>query len=433
MDSITFYGAASEVGRSCFLVESNENTMLDCGIKLEERKAIPPAFDVKRSPEVDQLLISHAHIDHCGYAPALYQHGFTGKTLLTKATRDMAQVLLADALRLQGESLFSKKSVDKFFAHTKLVEYRKPGQGVEFRDAGHVLGSAMILLDTGEHRILYTGDVCTRATRLLDGADLEELEADILITEGTYGGHQQVHPATKTTVNNFIRHVKTTLDHNGKVLVPTFATGRGQEVLLTLESFMRSGALPKCPIFLDGMVRKMMRIHRHNSHLLRREIQLRILTSNDDPFKSKFFREPKKKDKSDVLLEDQAIIVAPSGMLVGGPSVRYFQALAPYRRNKVILSGYQAEDTPGRKLQEGVRKLEVGKEMVDVKCDIEKAPFSGHADSQELLHLARRVKGLKQVFVVHGERQKSLELAKNMQRHLRVKAHVPELGEKVQL
>ncbi|MFH1247061.1 MAG: MBL fold metallo-hydrolase, partial [Candidatus Micrarchaeota archaeon] len=149
MDRVTFYGAASEVGRSCFLVESHENTMLDCGIKLEGRTPVPPIFDLKKSSEIDQVLISHSHLDHVGYVPALYQHGFTGKTLLTKPSMDIAQVLLADALRLQKESLFTKKSVDKFFQNIKLIEYRKPSGGVEFRDAGHVLGSAMILLDTG--------------------------------------------------------------------------------------------------------------------------------------------------------------------------------------------------------------------------------------------------------------------------------------------
>ncbi len=285
MESITFYGAAGEVGRSCFLVKSHENTMLDCGIKIERPTPLPPIFDLEKSQEIDQLVISHAHIDHSGYTPALYQNGFSGKTLLTKPTRDIMQVLLADALKIQGEKFYTQRSIDKTFKNMKFIEYKKPSQGVEIRNAGHILGSAMTLLDTSEHRLLYTGDVNLRASRLLEGADIENLEADVLIIEGTYGG-QHTHQASKKTINLFINHIATALKRGGKVLVPTFATGRGQEVLLTLESHMRSKILPCTPIFMDGMVVKMLRIHRHNAIDLKREIQLRLLTSDDDPFKS---------------------------------------------------------------------------------------------------------------------------------------------------
>ncbi len=432
MDSITFYGAASEVGRSCFLVESHENTLLDCGIKLEGRTPVPPELPLNKCGEIDQVIISHAHLDHCGYTPALYQHGFSGKTILTKPSRDIAQVLIADALKIQGEKFFTKHSADKWFKHMKMLDYKQQSGGVELRDAGHILGSAMTLLDTADHRILYTGDVNLRPTRLLDGADVENLEADTLIIEGTYGG--ETHQASKKTVNTFINHIGTTLKRGGKVLVPTFAIGRGQEVLLTLESHMRSKILPNCPIFLDGMVRKITRIHRHNATHLKREIQLRLLTSDDDPFKSEFYQEPKTRSKREVFESGRSIIVAPSGMLVGGPSVRYFKHLAPEQKNTVILCGYQANETPGRLLKEGVRDLEVGGDAVEVKCKVEVAPFSGHSDSQELVQICRKVKGLKQVFIVHSERERGLILAKQIHKALNgVKTHVPHVEEKVHL
>ncbi len=432
MDSIAFYGAAGEVGRSCFVVESHENTMLDCGLKLEGRTPVPPVFPMEKASELDQLVVSHGHLDHVGYAPALYQHGFSGKALMTKPSRDIAQVLLADALRLQKESLFTKKSVDKMFSHVKIINYRKKSGGIELRDAGHVLGGAMVLADTREHRILYTGDINLRPTRLLDGADTEDLEADILITEGTYGGGH-IHQASKKTVSTFIHHIATTLKRGGKVLIPTFAIGRGQEVLLTLESHMRSKILPTCPIFLDGMVKKLTKIHRHNANFLKKEIQLRILTSDDDPFKSEFYQEPVTRSKQEVFQSGKAIIVAPSGMLVGGPSVRYFKKLAPESKNTVIIVGYQANDTPGRLVKEGAKNVEISGENVEVNCQVETAPFSGHSDSRELLELAKKVKGLKQVFVVHSEAQKAGELAKEINKKLGVKARVPKLGEKVEL
>ncbi|MBI4406429.1 MBL fold metallo-hydrolase [Candidatus Micrarchaeota archaeon] len=432
MDSVVFYGAAGEVGRSCFVVESHENTMLDCGLKLEGRTPVPPIFPLERATQLDQLVISHAHLDHCGYSPALYQAGFSGKTVITKPSRDLAQILLADALKLQGESLFSHKSVDKLFKHMKLFDFNKPSGGTEFRNAGHIIGSAMTLLDTQEHRILYTGDINLRSTRLLEGADTENLEADVLITEGTYGG-QHIHPASKKTVSAFIGHIGETLKKGGKVLVPTFAVGRGQEVLLTLESHMRSGLLPRCPIFLDGMVTKALRIHRHNAVDLKREIQLRLLTSEDDPFKSEFYQEVKTRSKKEVFESEAAIIVATSGMLVGGPSVRYFQKLAEDEKNTVILVGYQANETPGRLLKEGAKKIIIGNKHVDVRCRVEVSPFTGHSDSRELVQLARSVKGLKQVFVVHSEAQKASEFARELSKKLGVKARVPQLGEKVNL
>ncbi len=432
MDSITFYGAASEVGRSCFVIESNETTMLDCGIKLEGRTPVPPLFDVKhQSNSIDQVVISHAHLDHVGYLPALYQNGFSGKTLLTKPSRDIAEVLFADALKIQGDRFFNKHSIEKTLGHMKFLDYRKPSGGIELRDAGHILGSAMPILDTNDHRVLYTGDVNLRPTRLLDGADTTDLEADTLIIEGTYGG--EVRQATKKTINTFINHVSQTLKKNGKVLVPTFAIGRGQEVLLTLESYMKSKALPVCPIFLDGMVKKITKIHRHNANFLKRELQLQILTSDSDPFKSEFYREPTTRSKKEVYETSKSIIVAPSGMLIGGASVGYFQKLAPVEKNTVILVGYQANDTPGRLLKEGVRMLEVGGKMADVCCRVEVAPFSGHSDSPELVRLAKSVKGLKQVFVVHCEREKGIRLAKQIHRATGVKTIVPHLSEKVQL
>ncbi|MFH0713464.1 MAG: MBL fold metallo-hydrolase RNA specificity domain-containing protein [Candidatus Micrarchaeota archaeon] len=431
MDRVTFYGAASEVGRSCIFIESHENTMLDCGIKLEGRKPVPPEFDLKQSSSVDQLIISHSHLDHVGYAPALYQHGFSGKTLLTKPTRDIAQVLLADALKIQGDKFFNAHSVDKLMKHTKLLDYKQRSGGVEMRDAGHILGSAMTFLDTSEHRILYTGDVNLRQSKLLEGADIHGLEADTLIIEGTYGN--TTRQSTKKTVNTFINHIGTTLKRGGKVLVPTFAIGRGQEVLLTLEAHMLSKVIPHCPIFLDGMVKKVMKIHRHNATHLKREIQMRILTSDDDPFKSEFYREPQMRNKQDVFDAGRAIIVASSGMLVGGPAVRYFKKLAPEPKNAVIIVGYQANDTPGRELIDGKRDINLGGTPVQVNCQVETAPFSGHSDAPELLNLTKHVKGLKQIFVVHCEPTAGAALAKSLHKHTGVKTHLPTIGQTFEL
>lgn len=431
-------GACREVGRSCFLLEGREKLLLDCGIKPAKESEFPQ-LDDKAIKGIDRVLLSHAHLDHSGYIPALYAAGYKGQVVLTKPTRDLIQLLLADFLRLNaGKSApYAQADVDKLLKNTSIQEFDevcKPKQGYPlcFRQAGHILGAAMTEIHA-EKKILYTGDVDLRESRLLDGA-CTNIEAEIMITESTYGLRTDKHPAAKQTGKAFVDSINRTLSKGGKVVIPTFAIGRGQEILFTLESYMRSGALERVPIYLDGMVTRALRIYRHNAIYLKKEVQRRILTSDDDPFKSEFYCIPQRKDRSDVLEHEKAIVLATSGMLNGGPVIRYLEALGPDPANKVILVGYQAEGTRGRDLLDGKGFVKDDGTVLDVRCAVEQSPFSGHADHDSLVALAKSVRGLKKVFVVHGEAEKCQQLAADIEKQCKgVKAVVPELGETVEL
>lgn len=421
MTSISFLGACREVGRSCFLVEGKQKTLLDCGLKFSEGEEYP-LLQKKQMKQLDRVVLSHAHLDHSGYLPALYEHGFAGKTFCTKPTRDLVQVLLADYLRLakeKGKAAYSQKSVTKLLANTEILDYSDEKNfektGIRFEEAGHILGSAMTLLRHEGGVLCYTGDVNFRETRLLEPAR-EGVSANSLIIESTYGAKTDKHVSSKAAANEFVSLVKKTLENGGKAIVPTFAIGRGQEVLFTLESFMRSGALPEVPIYLEGMVKKALRIYRHNAVFLKREVQLRILTSDDDPFKSSHYRFSEKRDRSDVLEGGPCIVLSTSGMLNGGPVLHYLEKLGDDKNNALIMVGYQAEGTRGRQLLEGAKELVLdGGKTIPISLQVLQAPFSAHADHDELVKFAKSVQGLEKVFCVHGEASKAGELAADIE------------------
>ncbi|MEK6923737.1 MAG: MBL fold metallo-hydrolase RNA specificity domain-containing protein [Candidatus Micrarchaeota archaeon] len=443
MSTISFLGACREVGRSSFIVTGRESTMLDCGVKFGEAEE-HPLVTKRLLKTLDRVVISHAHLDHSGYAPALFEQGYSGPVYCTKPTRDIMQLLLADYLRIARESgskTYSQKGVAKLLAAMKCLEYGDENSfkktGIRLDHAGHILGSATILLRHDSGTLLYTGDLNVRETRLLEPAGSPPA-ADALLMESTYGAKGDVRPSTKDATQFFISSLKRTLDAGGKVIVPTFAVGRGQEVLFTVESHMISGALPQLPIFLDGMVKKALRIYRHNAVHLKREIQLRILTSDDDPFKSERYHFPERKDRSDVLEAGPCVILSTSGMLNGGPVLHYLEKLGGDPANTLMLVGYQAEGTLGRKLLEGAREFTLPNgHSVGLKLKVLQAQFSAHADHDELVQYARRVQGLRKVFCVHGEGGKADELAADVERACnrgkgshapRVEAIVPELG-----
>jgi len=405
--------------------------LLDCGVKFKEREEFP-LLDNRTARSLDRVILSHAHMDHSGYAPALYAAGYEGKIYLTKPTRDLTQLLLADYLRLQKAfTPYSQEDVDKLLTHTEILEYNEwseRGKGpIRFQEAGHILGSAITELNLDGNKIIYSGDINLRSSRLLDGAKTG-LEGDVLIIESTYGAKADRHVAAKDADKLFIDMVNSTLQKEGKVLVPTFAIGRGQEILFTLESYLRSGVMEKCPIYLDGMIKKALRIYRHNAIYLKKEIQRRILTSDEDPFKSEYYLVPKSKDRHDVLEQRKTVILSTSGMLNGGPVLNYLEHLAESKKNCLILVGYQAEGTLGRALLEGAKEVVLKRKKIEVNLRVSQAPFTAHSDHRELVHFAKSIKGLRKVFVVHGEGNKPFELAQAIEKATGAQAIVPTLG-----
>lgn len=407
---ITFYGGAGEVGRACIVVENRrQNIMLDCGIKLGEKTEYPLLHDDELR-RIDAIGISHAHLDHSGYLPHVYSKRARPKIFLTKPTRDLIGVLLADYYRIHsGEreqrKLFSSKDVDDVLKDAQIVEYNEPVKrhfNLTFHPAGHIMGSSMMMLQERGQRLLFSGDICMRKSRVLDPCQ-RGLRADTLIMESTYGSKGDIVPSYKESYQKMIKIINETLKKGGHVVIPSFAVGRAQEVLLALDDYMRSGAIPQTKIFIEGMITKAMKIYRHNAIYANDDIKRRILMSEDDPFKSPNFHHPKNKSRSDVLKEP-SIIVTTSGMLTGGPVLFYLEKLGGNPANTLIFAGYQAEGTPGNRMMSGARKIRIRNKEYKIDMRVESVRLTGHADFNELLQFARSVKGLKKIFLMHGEK-----------------------------
>lgn len=413
---ISFYGAASEVGRSCILISTDKTRVLvDAGIKLGRHEEHPQIED-NLAKKVDAIVLSHAHLDHTGYLPHIYSKGYAGPIYATKPTMEVATVLLSDYMHISNPQDVTKDGLKRLQSSYKVKEYHSDftvgDMKFRFIPAGHILGSAMVSISDGKNTILYTGDANTQKTKLFDGADLRNLNADTLITESTYGLQSDVFPKERDTVKLMINSIKETLKEGGKVIVPSFAVGRAQEVLLLFDDYLNSGILPKVPIYIDGMINKAMRIHRHNVIYCRKELQSRILMSDYDPFKNDNFIVVDKKGTRNKVASDKesSIIVTTSGMLSGGPVLFYLPKLAHRPENKLLMVGYQAEGTLGREIQDGARKVEINGSQVNMQLKVETYHLSAHADRPGLELIMNKVKGLKNVFIVHGEKSKSESL-----------------------
>ncbi|MCL5433625.1 MAG: MBL fold metallo-hydrolase [Candidatus Marsarchaeota archaeon] len=410
---ITFFGAAGEVGRSCIMISTeNTNILLDAGLKVLEESMDFPLINNEQIANLDGVFLTHAHVDHCSFVPHLFARGYQGKIYATKPTLELLNIQIADYMRLSKPKEITKEILTKMQKNYQIIEYRRTFRlrdlNIQFFNAGHIIGSAAIKVNDKKSSILYTGDIHLTKTKLLDGADLQNINADTLITESTYGGANDIFPSEKELASKMTKSIKDTLLSGGKVIIPSFGVGRGQEVLLFLDDFMNSGVLPKVPIYVDGMISKVLRIHRHNVIYCKKEIQSKILMSDYDPFKSNNFIIVDKKSLRKKIIEEKqcSIIVTTSGMLTGGPVVGYLKNLAKDNINKLILVGFQPEGSAGRDLQDGAKEIDFHGSHLQINLSVEVHHMSAHADRKQLEQIPQKLQGLKSIFLIHGEPNK---------------------------
>jgi len=437
---LRFLGGAREVGRSSLeLSIGGRSLILDSGVHVgakspEERYPLPP------SGEVEALIVTHAHLDHSGFSPSLVRDA--GCPLYsTPPTRDVSELLLVDFLSLQaqagGEKPYENEDVMKLRSVERPVSLRSPFQLgdaiVTLYDAGHVLGSAMIRVEvSGLFSLLYTGDLNLGGTRTLSGADTDIPPTDYVVIESTYGGDGDSHPARRRVERKFVSDVGETVSRGGKVVVPCFALGRAQEVLLTLLAHIDSGSLPQVPIFVDGMIVTINRIYSLYWSWLRPELQRKVRLSKRSPFDHELVEGVR--DREEVLeITEPYVVVTTSGMLQGGPVIEYLRGLAGDPRNLIYLTGYQVKGTRGRALLDGERRiaLDDGEEL-QVRARVEFAEFSAHSDQSGLIAFLSRVPGVREVFIVHGEPEKSRQLGAKLESR-GLFSYVPRVGERVRL
>jgi len=421
---ITALGGFQEVGRSAVLVETPESkVLLDVGLNPSANmfgEKLFPKLDIEqlRLEDLDAVVITHAHLDHCGMVPFLFKYGYEGPVYTTPPTRDIMALMQLDSLDVaekEGKPLpYSAKEVRKELLHTITLDYGEvtdiaPDIRLTFYNAGHILGSAMAHLHIGDgkHNIVYTGDFKFARTRLLDKANSEFPRVDTLIMETTYGAQEQ--PNREESELELLEIINKTLNKGGKVLIPVLAVGRGQEIMLVINDFMKKKLIPEVPVYITGLVDEVTAIHNAYPEWLGKEVRESILYKDENPFTSDFFKRIEGY-REDIAKGEPSIIIATSGMLNGGPAVEFFKALAPDPRNAIVFVSYQAEGTLGRKVRDGAREVQIidrdGRvESIQIQMEVKAIEgFSGHSDRRQLLSFLKNIEPKpKNIILNHGE------------------------------
>lgn len=458
---VTCLGGFREVGRSAILLETPESkVLLDCGINVATDNPsraypylnIPEIKYILSNQELDAIVVTHAHLDHSGFIPYLYKYGYEGPVYATPPTRDLMSLLQKDyidvAMRDEKAPPYSSKEIKETIRHTIPLEPNDvrditPDIRLTFHSAGHILGSVSAHLHVGNglHNVLYTGDFKFGASRLLSKADIKYPRAETIIMESTYGGSEDILTPRDESEKEMIRVINKTLKRKGKVLIPALAVGRSQEVMLILEDYMRRGVLEEVPIFVDGMIWEATAIHTAYPEYLSKNLKNLIFTKDLNPFLTKSLESVGNSSKrQDIIEGDPCIIIATSGMLIGGPSVEYFKALADDPRNTLIFVSYQGEGTMGRRIQKGWKEIPVRGEngktkIIKVNMEVHTIEgFSGHSDRKQLMRFVRAMSRKAQKIIIgHGEPQKSIDLASSIYKKFKIETRAPMNLETVRL
>jgi KH/beta-lactamase-domain protein len=454
---ITALGGFQEVGRSALLLQTRESqVLLDCGINPGSNnplEAFPrldaPQFDLD---SLDAVVVSHAHLDHCGFLPFLFKYGFDGPVYCSAPTSSLMTLLQLDYLDVMNKQgvmqPFDQKDVRECVLHTIPLRHGTvtdiaPDVRLTLHNAGHILGSSIVHLHIGEglHNIVYTGDYKFSKTTLLEPAVTEFPRVETIITESTYGALQDVMPSRIEAEEKLASIINSTLDRKGKVIIPVPAVGRAQEILLILDGYMRRGMIKEAPVFIEGMISEATAIHTTYPEYLAREVRNSILHEGVNPFQSDYFTNVEHPSARDEIIQGEpCVIMATSGMLEGGPVIEYFKQLAADEKNTIIFVSYQIEGTLGRRIQKGLGEAPMmsseGKiEVVKVALKVESIEgFSGHSDRRQIVaYIQRLTERPEKLIVCHGERAKSISIANLFQRKFKVDAVVPKSLETIRL
>ncbi len=444
---IRFWGAARTVTGSMHLLTINgKRLLLDCGLYQGKRSE---AYDRNKNlpfnaASVDACILSHAHIDHSGALPILVKSGFRGSIYATSATRDLCAAMLLDSAHIQendvrhvnkrraerGEPpfkpLYTRVDAVEALKQFVSVEYHHPfeplpGVRATFRDSGHILGAAMVILDAEERaaqrRIVFSGDLGRTNLPIL--RDPESIEwADALITEGTYGG--RFHKPIESAQSDLVDVISRTIQRGGMLIMPSFAVGRTQELVYDLHRLVEANRLPAIPIYVDSpLAVDVTEIFRRHPEVFDRET-LEFMTEPDgrDPFGFARLTYIRDVEQSKALNErrEPAVIIAPSGMCEAGRVLHHLKHRVGDARNTVMFVSYQAENTLGRRLLDGEKRVKIFGDEYDVAAEIVKLEgYSGHADHNGLVSFAHAMaRRPKQTFIVHAELESADALRKGL-------------------
>ncbi len=464
---IKFIGAAREVTGSKHLITTREGKkiLLDCGM-FQGKGLETDAMNRKlgfNPEEIDHIILSHAHIDHSGLIPYLYKLGFRGSVVCTNATRDLCSLMLVDCGHIQANDVktFNKRRILKGLSPVEPIYGEEEARlsmdlfigvpydrkfhinsniSVKFTNTGHMLGSGVVTLEVNENgkkiRVAYTGDIGRPEGRILRSPEAFP-QCDYLITETTYGN--RLHPKMQDAENELLRVIQETcVDRKGKVIIPSFAVGRTQEILYSLNNFFNQGKLPKVNIYLDSpLAINTTEIFKMHTNELNRDVA-RVMMYDSDPFgfNSLYYIKSAQESKSLNTYKKPCVIISASGMMEAGRIKHHIANNIENPRNTILAVGYCSPTTLGARILSGADEISVFGIRHPVKAKIEKIEaFSGHGDYKEMADFisCQDSAKVKKVFLVHGEYESASFYANYIRKRGFEDIEIPEAGKEFDL
>src|SRR6476659_9180668 len=403
---ITILGSGKEVGRSGFLITSNNtNILLDYGVLLKRE----PVFPIHVRPkDISSVVLTHAHLDHSGFIPSLFLSN--------------SNLLIEDMIKISGYYLpFDYADLHSMMNHSRTLQYRERypfnNMQITLYESGHILGGSSILVESEGKRIFYTGDINTRGSKILRSADLDLPEVDILIIESTYSQTEQT--PREESEKNLVEFAYNIVERGGTLFIPAFSVERAQEIASVLKA-----SNFKYRISMDGMALKANEIMLKNPSFLKNPEVFRKIISEIEWVQG--WRRRKQ------LVKEPGIIISPAGMLVGGTAMFYLQEIAKNPINGIALVSYQGKGTPGRLLLEKGLVSYDGKSKKSL-AEVNHFEFSGHSSRTELLEILNKIKGNPEVFTVHGDDMSCIKFANEIEEKYGFHAIAPDNGQIVEV
>jgi metallo-beta-lactamase family protein len=446
---ITFHGGTGSVTGANFLLEvDGKKILIDCGLT----QGFKVADDINWDPfpynagEIDMLFVTHSHVDHVGRIPKLIHEGFRGKIYSTEPTKAIAAPILEDTAGILSKNkefdlakVFSPENQKLMLSLWQGFPYHHKiklteNLEVSFRDAGHILGSAMVEFVFNGKKIMFTGDLGNSPSPLMP--DTEKItDVDYLIMESVYGDRN--HESRSDRRKNLERVIEDNYKRKGTLIIPTFSLERSQELLFELDELVENDRIPVMPIFFDSpLAIRLTEVFKNFKNYLNENAQ-KAISAGEHIFDFPGLHSTLKSEESKVInsIPNPKVVIAGSGMSAGGRIVHHERHYLPDPNNTILLMGYQSVGTPGRLIQEGVKTVRISGEDIAVRAHVVTiSGYSGHKDSDGLISFVENsTETLKKVFVVMGEPKSSMFLVQKMRDNLGVDAYAPEKGDVVVL
>ena len=450
---ITTLGCCREVGRASFILSTPETRVLiDCGDKPGAEGEVPylqvPEALGAGANTIDAVVLTHAHLDHSALIPLLFKYGYDGPIYCTEPTRDLMGLLTLDYLDVAAKEgrtpPYESSQVREAIKHTIPIEYGDvtdiaPDVKLTMHNAGHILGSAVSHFHIGDglYNVAFSGDIHYSDTRLFNGATNEFPRVETLVMESTYGGRNDYQTDQEDSERRLKEVINETYERGGKVVIPAFAVGRSQEIMLVLEEAMRKGDIPEMPVHLDGMIWEATAIHTTYPEYLRDDLRDRIFHEDANPFLADQFNhiDAGEEERQEVADGDSCVVLSTSGMVTGGPIMSWLRHFGPDPDNRMVFVGYQAQGTLGRRIQNGWDEIPVNdpnnrsrSQTLTLEMDVETVDgFSGHADRQGLENFVRTMNPRpEKVLCVHGDESSVQDFSSALYHEFNMRTFAPK-------